>query len=294
MPRTRSLITLRAISVVPPADGGHLAHQEVGPAVAMTPSSSVQAPASPPAISKAMVLDPGRDHTGEQPADGGRLVGHGAGPQPVGEAVLQRLGGQLEHPGLADQVLDLGVVGPSGAAGDLEHRRAAHAAVGLTGRDGDVGGVVEHALVEHPADADGPAVVHLTDPVVVRHLHVGHELLAELLRPVQHLDPVDLDAGLADREHEDGEAPVLRHVPVGPGEAEPPVRPPGAGRPDLRAVEHPLVAVAYGGGLGAGDVRSAAGLREELHPELLAPQDRREVPELLLLGPELEDDRGAG
>ena len=66
------------------------------------------------------------------------------------------------------------------------------------------------------------------------------------------------------------QAAVLRHVPVGAGQAQAPVGPPGAGGPDLGAVEHPLVAVAHRRGEGAGDVGAAARLGEELHPELLA------------------------
>ena len=123
MPRTRSLITLRAISVVPPPMVDTWRIRKSAPQLAMAPSSSVQAPASPPANLECDGVVPGRDHPGEQPADGSRLVGHGAGPQSVGEAVLQRLGGQLEHPGFADEVLDLRVIEPAGAAGDPEHRR---------------------------------------------------------------------------------------------------------------------------------------------------------------------------
>ena len=37
-------------------------------------------------------------------------------------------------------------------------------------------------------------LVDVADPVGVGHPHVGEELLAELLRPVEHLDPVDVDA----------------------------------------------------------------------------------------------------
>ena len=96
--------------------------------------------------------------------------------------------------------------------------------------------------------------------------------------------------GLVDREHEHGEAAVLRHVPVGAGQAQAPVRPPGAGGPDLRPVEHPLVAVADGRGQRAGDVGAAARLGEELHPDLLALEDGGEVALLLLLGAEVEQD----
>ena len=85
----------------------------------------------------------------------------------------------------------------------------------------------------------------------------------------------------------------LGDVPVGPGQAQSPVGPPGARGPHLGAVQHPLVAVAHGRGEGAGDVGAAARLGEELHPELLALQDGGEVAQLLLLGAELEDDGGA-
>ena len=99
--------------------------------------------------------------------------------------------------------------------------------------------------------------------------------------------------GLVDREHEHGEAAVLRHVPVGAGQAQAPVGPPRAGGPDLRAVQHPLVAVAHGGGERAGDVGAAARLGEELHPDLLALEDGGDVRALLLLGAEVEQHRQA-
>ena len=81
---------------------------------------------------------------------------------------------------------------------------------------------------------------------------------------------------------------VLRHVPVGAGQAQAPVGPPRAGGPHLRAVEDPLVAVAHRGGEAPGDVGAAARLGEELHPELLALEDGGDVALLLLLGAELQ------
>ena len=152
---------------------------------------------------------------------------------------------------------------------------------------------MQHPLVEHPADAHRPAVVDSADAVGVGHPHVAHELLAELLGAVEHLDAVHLHARLVDGEHENGEPPVLGDLPVGAGQAQPPVGPPGPGRPDLRAVEDPLLAVAHRGGEGAGHVRPAARLGEELHPELLALEDGGEVALLLLLGAEVEQHRGA-
>ena len=152
---------------------------------------------------------------------------------------------------------------------------------------------MQHPLVEHPADAHGPPVVHRADAVGVRHADVREELLAELQVAVQHLDAVHLDPVLADRQHEDRQAAVLRHVPVRARQAEPPVGPPRAGRPHLRPVEHPLLAVPNGGRQGAGDVRAAARLGEELHPDLLTAEHGREVPALLLLGPEVQQHGGA-
>src|ERR1700735_4782317 len=95
-------------------------------------------------------------------------------------------------------------------------------------------------FVVHPAAADGPAVVDITQSVDVWHSEVGEEFLGELPRAVYHLNSLDFDPGLMDREHKDGEPPVLWYVPVGTGEAKRPVAPPGAGGPDLGAVQHPL------------------------------------------------------
>ena len=203
--------------------------------------------------------------------------------------------------GLADELAGRRVIEPSGPAGLADVGRAgassAEAAAGVDarrrGRPGDEGQHAEALLVVHPPGAHRPPLVHVTDPVGVGNAHVGEELLAELARPIEHLDAVDLDARLVEAHHEHGEAAMLRHVPVRPREAQAPVRPPRAGRPDLRPVEHPLVAVAHGSGLGAGDIGSTRRFGQELHPDLLAAEDGRKVPALLLLGSEVEDQSGA-
>ena len=59
--------------------------------------------------------------------------------------------------------------------------------------------VVEHSFVEHPSRPDGPAVVDLADAILVRYADVRQELLTELLRSVEHLDLLDLDAVLVQR-----------------------------------------------------------------------------------------------
>ena len=56
----------------------------------------------------------------------------------------------------------------------------------------------------------------------------------------------DLDAGLLHRQREVGDALVLGHVPVGPGEQHSHVGVVGAGVPHLLAVDHPAIAIDWG------------------------------------------------
>ena len=73
-------------------------------------------------------------------------------------------------------------------------------------------------------------------------------------------DRPDLDAGLAHRAPEERDAPVLGDVPVGAGDEHPVLGLLAARRPHLLAVDDPLVAVALGPGLQAGEVGAGAGL----------------------------------
>ena len=151
----------------------------------------------------------------------------------------------------------------------------------------------EAALVVEPTNADGPSVVDVADAVGVGDAHVGEELLAELVGTVEHLDAMQLDAGCVHRHQEHAQAAVLLDVPVRAGQAEPVVGTPRARAPDLRPAEQPLVAVAHGRRPCAGGVGRAARFGQELHEDVLALEDRRDVPELLLVRAEVEDDRHA-
>src|ERR1700722_18519093 len=51
-------------------------------------------------------------------------------------------------------------------------------------------------LMEHPPAAYRPAAVDLTDAIAVGDVQIGHELLAELLGTIKHLDPVNVEVGL--------------------------------------------------------------------------------------------------
>ena len=103
---------------------------------------------------------------------------------------------------------------------------------------------------------------------------------------------MDLDAGLLHVEDEIGEALVLGDVPVGPCEQEAPLRLVGTGGPDLLPVDHPLVALAVGARDGAGHVRAAARLAEELAPGVLAGEDRQQELLLMQVGAVRQDGGG--
>ena len=179
-------------------------------------------------------------HAGNSRRDRRGLVGHRAGRDALADPRREVLADDVEHVRLADEVAgDAGRRCRAGVAREVEQRGRASRRAPTPAGAVTSGELYEHALVEHPAGADGPAVVDVADAVAVGHAHVGHELLAELHRAVEHLDAVHLDAGLVDREDEHGEAAVLGHVPVGAGQAQAPVGPPRAGGPDLRAVERP-------------------------------------------------------
>ncbi len=125
-----------------------------------------------------------------------------------------------------------------------------------------------------------------------RDQHVVEVLLTELGRAVDHLDPLHLDTGLVDLQDEHGQALVLGHARVRPGQAERVVGPERTRTPDLRPVEDEDVAVPGGRGDQAGQIGAATGLGEELHPQLVTPKDGRDVAKLLLFGPEIEDGGG--
>ena len=96
------------------------------------------------------------------------------------------------------------------------------------------------------------------------------------------------DAGGVHVADEHGDAAVLRDVAVGAGDEQPVVGVVRARRPHLLPVDDPLVAVALGARLQAGDVGPGARLREQLAPHRVGAQQRREVLTPLLVGAVLE------
>jgi len=84
------------------------------------------------------------------------------------------------------------------------------------------------------------------------------------------LDRAHFDGGVLHVDPEHGEALVLRHIRIGADEQDAVVAEMGAGRPDLLAVDDPVVAILLGFRAQARDVGTAGGLGEELAPDLVA------------------------
>ena len=148
------------------------------------------------------------------------------------------------------------------------------------------------ALVDEQGSSDRPALVLAAHQVLQGDADVVEELLGELGVPVDLLDGDHLHPGAVDGQDEHAQPPVLGCIPVRAGQAHGVVGPVPAGRPDLRAVQDPRVAVTHRRRDGPGEVRAPARLRQVLGPELLAPEDGRQVSELLLLGAVLEERHG--
>ena len=198
---------LRAISVVPPPMPDVWRSRKLKPSSAHGSSGSVAA-ALGPASSSAMVLLRCCDDRGHQPGDRRAVLREHARAHAGGDALGQRRPRRSQHGGLADQLEGARLVEVTGGVGQLDQRvTAVGRTSGLHG-PGHVRRAAAHGvlLVEHPAGADGPALVDVADAVGVGHPEVGDELLAELLGAVDHLDPVQLDAGLVDLDDEHAEA----------------------------------------------------------------------------------------
>jgi hypothetical protein len=132
--------------------------------------------------------------------------------------------------GLGDQVLDSPVVGPACPAGQGDK---------VGGRPTGPGDRAHLCPGTHLTlhgqhrPGDSPPLVHLADDVVVGQLDVIEELLAELGTAVDLAERLNLYAWLVDFDGEPRQAPVLRDVPVSPGQAEAVIGVVRPTRPDL-------------------------------------------------------------
>ena len=153
-------------------------------------------------------------------------------------------------------------------------------------------GADRRPLVHQRREGDVPAVVDVAEAVRVGHPDVGEEDLVEA-GPAGHLaQRADLDARRPHVDDEAGEALVLGQVGVGAGDDLADVAVLGTRRPHLLPVEDPLLAVALGAGLQAGEVAPGARLGEQLAADDVAAVHRLEVGVLGDVGAVGEDRRG--
>ncbi len=115
---------------------------------------------------------------------------------------------------------------------------------------------------------DGPAVVGASDDGGVAHPGLGDEHLVEQGPPGHLPEGPDLDARLAHVEREVGDALVLGDVRIGPGQEHAEIGDLSSRGPHLLPGHYPLVAVALGPALQAGQVRAGSRLAEQLAPGL--------------------------
>ncbi len=146
------------------------------------------------------------------------------------------------------------------------------------------------AFVRQARECDPPTLARLTDAVGVGDPRVVEEDLGEVGVAVHLAERPDVDAGAVEVEPERGDAAVLGHRRVVPGEEEPEPGVGPAARPHLLAVHAPLVAVTRRARRQAGEVGARARFGEELAPDLLPVRDLRQ-PARALVGPAVGDQR---
>jgi hypothetical protein len=153
-----------------------------------------------------------------------------------------------------------------------------------TATDGD-------PLVHQCGLGDPPALADIAEAQAVRDPHVGEEDLVELSLAGELAQRAHLHAGSMHVAQKVGDAAMLGHVRVRPGDEDRPIRLVGKRGPYLLPVEYPLVAVAYRAGAEVGQVRARARLGEQLAPHLLAGPQWTQEPPTLLIGAVPQDRR---
>jgi hypothetical protein len=194
---------------------------------------------------------------------------------PSGPGWPHDLGAQVQ---LAEAVGDDGVLEQSFVGGLLDHSVEQLAQADLQ-EEPQAG-----ALVHQRGERDLPAVADTPEHVLVRDAGAVEEELVELGLAGDLAQRADLHALLLHVHQEVGEPLVLGRLGVRARDEHAPLRVLRGARPHLLAGEHPLVAIAHGARLQAGEVRAGVGLGESLTPDLISGQDWGQIALLLLLG----------
>ena len=124
------------------------------------------------------------------------------------------------------------------------------------------------ALVAQRAHHDAPAAIHSADDVVGRRTRVGEEHLGELAAAGHVADRAHFDTRLIHRHQHHRDALVLGDLTVRAAQHVDPIGVSTERRPNLLAVDHPLIAIAHSRGAQAGEVAARLRLAEPLTPEL--------------------------
>ena len=132
----------------------------------------------------------------------------------------------------------------------------------------------------------------LADEVGGRHAHVGEEDLAEVAVGRHVLDRSDFDARGVHRHDHFADAGVRRALGAGATDEVAEVGDGREARPDLLAVDHERVAVAFGRRLQAGEVAARVGFAHADAPRRLAGDDARQE-RGLLVGRSVGEERWA-
>ncbi len=139
---------------------------------------------------------------------------------------------------------------------------------------------------------DLPSVAGGTDDEVGVGDGVVEEDLVELGGAGELLNGPHRDAGLVEGHEQEAQAVMTGRTGFGPCDDEGPLCDVCERRPDLLAVDHPLVALEAGGGGDVGEVGAGSRFRVALRPQFGDVADPGQEALLLLLGPE-RDEGGA-
>ena len=145
-----------------------------------------------------------------------------------------------------------------------------------------------------PLEAQGrhrdlPPVVDLTDPECIGNAHAVEEDLVERCRAAHLPNRTDHDARGIHGYQERGDARLLDDIGISAREQHAVVGELRIGRPDLLAVDDPVIAVAHSLGGEACEVRSGTGLAEQLAAQHVGAQKSCGKTLALLRGPEDTD-----
>jgi hypothetical protein len=147
------------------------------------------------------------------------------------------------------------------------------------------------AFVHQRRLGDPPSVADVPETVAVRDAHVGQEHLVEFGLAGRLTQRPHLQTGCRHVDQEIGHALVLGHVRIRTRDQDAALRLVRHRRPDLLAVDDPVVAVPHRPGREAGEIRAGPGFAEQLAPHLLAHPEWSQVAGALLVRAVTQDCR---